>query len=276
MLTGHTMLQSIASKVRKAYRTTVGAVDSILGESDPLLPPGALRDWVGHGDFKAIGEEFRGYFVELGGLKPDHRVLDVGCGVGRMAAPLTSYLKGGSYEGFDVAPAGIDWCRRNITTRYPNFRFQLVDNYNKAYNPGGTHKSSDYNFPYESDSFDFLFLASVFTHMLLPDLENYLSEIVRVLKRNARCLITFHLLNAESWRLIEQKQLPYFQHELEGAYVHDTDTPETGVAYEEIFVRELYQRYGLRIVEPIHYGSWCERDEFLSYQDIVVATKGGG
>lgn len=29
----------------------------------------------------------------------------------------------------------------------------------------------------------------------------------------------------------------------------------------------------MNIVEPIHYGLWCGRDEFLSYQDIILAKK---
>ena len=31
--------------------------------------------------------------------------------------------------------------------------------------------------------------------------------------------------------------------------------------------------YGLKIVEPVHYGHWCAREEFLSCQDIILATK---
>jgi hypothetical protein len=45
------------------------------------------------------------------------------------------------------------------------------------------------------------------------------------------------------------------------------------VAFEENYIRTLYGKYGLRIMEPIHYGSWCGRRNFLSYQDIIVASK---
>lgn len=54
---------------------------------------------VGHGDFKKTGEEFLGYFTNCG-LQPEHNVLDIGCGIGRMAIPLTRFLKG-RYEGFE-------------------------------------------------------------------------------------------------------------------------------------------------------------------------------
>ncbi len=48
--------------------------------------------------------------------------------------PLAGYLTdAGSYRGFDVVPAGVDWCRRHISSRYPNFRFDLADLANTRY-----------------------------------------------------------------------------------------------------------------------------------------------
>jgi len=49
--------------------------------------------------------------------------------------------------------------------------------------------------------------------------------------------------------------------------------PEAAIAYEESFIHDCYQRNGLLIKQAIHYGSWCGRREFLSYQDIVIANK---
>jgi ubiquinone/menaquinone biosynthesis C-methylase UbiE len=37
------------------------------------------------------------------GLRPDEKILDVGCGIGRKTLPLTQYLtKGREYEGIDI------------------------------------------------------------------------------------------------------------------------------------------------------------------------------
>jgi hypothetical protein len=70
-----------------------------------------------------------------------------------------------------------EWCQGNISSKYPNFRFQLADVYNTEYNPGGTHRASEYESPYEDESFDFVILTSAFTHMLPEEVSNYLSEI---------------------------------------------------------------------------------------------------
>src|SRR5258708_26002415 len=171
--------------------------------SDKILPPEGQIDYVGSGNdletFEYIGEHFFRHFTELGGLKPNHRVLDVGSGIGRMALPLTRYLDplaGGSYEGFDIVAHGVDWCRTQITPRFPHFRFQVADVFNEFYNPGGGYRARVYRFPFSSHSFDFVLLTSVFTHMLPHDLTHYLSEIARVLRPGGRCLITFFLHSA--------------------------------------------------------------------------------
>ncbi len=224
---------------------------------------------------KQIGEEFCRFFVELGGLQPDERVLDVGCGIGRMAVPLTKYLKDGEYEGFDVVPKSVEWCKENITPRYPNFRFSLADIHNELYNPRGRFKAAEYKFPYEDQYFDFVFLTSVLTHLLPRDMQNYLRETARVLKKDGRCIITFFLLNPQSLSLrsLGRSELD-FKYQREGCRILDEDAPEYAVAYDEGHIRELYRRHNLRIVEPVHYGSWCGRgNSYLTYQDLIVAVK---
>jgi len=243
------------------------------GERD-LCPPPELM-YVGGGDFHAVGEEFLGYFVDLGGLRPEHRVLDVGCGVGRMAVPLTRYLgDGGSYEGFDIVPEAIAWCTANITARHPNFRFQLAEIHNSRYSPDVTLQARDYRFPYRKRSFDFVFLTSIFTHMLPEDVVHYVGEIARVLKPGGKLLATFYLLNEESLRLQDNGTSRFqFRHALGPCRVSRADVPEAVVAYDEAFVLELLDRVGLELEPPIRYGSWPGREAFLSGQDVVAARK---
>jgi ubiquinone/menaquinone biosynthesis C-methylase UbiE len=239
-----------------------------------MIPPRTMN-FVGDGDYKAVGLEFRNLFTQYGGLKPDDQVLDVGCGLGRMANPLTDYLSArGEYVGFDIVKKGVEWCQTHITPRYPNFRFYHSNVRNKFYNPEGVYEASSYRFPYEDGSFDFVFLTSVFTHMFPADMENYLREVSRVLKKGGTSFITMFLLNEESEPLIEKGlSTQNFVHKLEGCVTADPKNPEAALAFDETRVRELFAGSGLSIREPIHYGAWCGRKEHLSYQDIVIATK---
>lgn len=249
-------------------------IDSLLGKRGPFDPP--RRIWFeGSEQFHAIGREFFGYFKELGGLKPGEHVLDVGCGAGRMAIPLMEYLgPQGSYDGFDIVPDGTAWCREAITSRAPNFRFAHSDIYNKSYNPAGKVKASEYRFPYPDATFDFVFLTSVFTHLLPPDLEHYLSEIHRVMKPGGRCLITYFLLTDESRRLLDAgKGTLAFLPETNGYRVVSLEEPESAIAFDQAYIESLYKKLGFREVGPARYGSWCGRAEHLSYQDILVAAK---
>ncbi|HEX9922175.1 MAG TPA: class I SAM-dependent methyltransferase [Anaerolineae bacterium] len=235
------------------------------------LPPWWLRD-VGGADFEAVGQEFLEIFKQLAGLQPNERVLDIGCGSGRIALPLTGYLNSeGGYTGLDIVNDSISWCRQHITTRYPNFQFVHADLYNRRYNPTGQFHDETYTFPFESGRFDFIFLTSVFTHMLPAGLENYLSEIARVLHPNGRALVTFFLLDGEQQTLASQGQNDIDFKFGSGSYrVRSEAVPESAVAYEQAFVRQTLRQKGLDIVEPIHYGTWSGRVDGLSYQDIVL------
>src|SRR6266480_5689571 len=112
------------------------------------------------------GGQWVEYFASVCGLRRDERVLDVGSGGGRVAVPLTDYLTGGTYDGFDTSAHDVTWCRENVTPRAPNFTFRHVDIRNQTYNPAGTIDPLRFRFPYDDSSFDFVFLTSIFTHML--------------------------------------------------------------------------------------------------------------
>jgi len=224
--------------------------------------------------FKASGEEFLRIYKDVARLEPHERMLDVGCGIGRKTLPLTQYLNAQAvYQGVDITKAGIDWCRERITARFPNFRFLHIDVYNKHYNPNGKCRPSEYKFPLADESFDFVMLGSVFTHMRPDDVANYLSEIRRVLAPEGRCLITYFLLNEESDRLIKAGSSTLnFEHLCDGYRTESLERPELAIAFDEKWVTDLYEKLGLTI-QRVDHGSWCGRADYLSYQDLILATK---
>lgn len=272
---------SVAER-KQTTKSSLGQTESV-GDSDELIPPPKLQAYVG-GGFERVGAEFLNYFRDLCGLKPNDRVLDVGCGSGRMAVPLAKFLSSeGSYEGFDISAPAVNWCADNITRKYPNFRFHVADLYNPTYNRKSKRQAADYVFPFAPNYFDVVFLTSIFTHMKPRDMQAYVAQIARVLKPNARCLITFFLLNPESRGLMREeaqvdsnsgsKRLNFRFIIEHGCQAVDPAQPEDALAYDESLVRQIFAAHHLRIDEPIHYGSWCGRKSYLSFQDIVIATK---
>jgi SAM-dependent methyltransferase len=244
------------------------------------VPPAELLASVniGPGDYVGIGRHYLNNFVELGGLKPDHRVLDVGCGIGRMAFALTGYLDDrGSYEGFDVVADSVRWCRHNITPSFPRFRFQVAGIHNHMYSPDSQVPAWRYRFQYPDGSFDFAILTSVFTHMLPAGVDNYLAELNRVLKPGGRALVTFYLINEESRRLMDQGRCELrFEYRNGCCYTEDANRPEHVVAYDEGYVRRRLGRFGFALVPPLHLGCWCGRAQSRAGQDMAILTKTGG
>jgi SAM-dependent methyltransferase len=233
---------------------------------------------VGTGDFEAIG---RGIVVELQvscGLRPDHHVLDIGCGVGRVAIPLTQYLSAeGRYEGFDPVAKAVRHCQERITPSYPSFRFQAADLYNKRYNPRGRCRDHEYRFPYADGTFDVVLATSVFTHLLPEGTERYIAETARVLKPGGCFLATYFLLNDASTQAMEAgRSTIRFSPASAVHAVHKPRVPEAAVAFREEFVAGLYARHGLAETQPTSYGAWSgQPTPYAGSQDLRVAKKSG-
>jgi SAM-dependent methyltransferase len=268
---------SVHERMARTYRFIKGTPAQPPGQQVPnhmLAPPPELK-FVGDGDFHAVGNEFLALFTRLAELQPSHRVLDVGCGVGRMAVPLLDFLSPeGSYEGFDVVPGAVDWCRQNLSTRNPRFRFQLADIRNEYYFAAGNFAAEDYVFPYADGSFDLVILTSVFTHLMPAATANYLKEIRRVLKPEGRSFITWFVINDESRRLIaEGKSALHLVHPHAGILTTNPSAPEEAVGFDEDRLRAMYEDAGLVLRSPIYFGQWCGRRDGTTFQDVAVACR---
>jgi cyclopropane fatty-acyl-phospholipid synthase-like methyltransferase len=261
---------------------------------DYLTPPLRIRLHIGPfldpRLFKFAGEENVAAFRELAGLRPDAKFLDIGCGCGRIASVLTKYFDSNAgYEGFDASRKPVEWCQKEITPRFPNFRFRATDTFIQRYNPSGDSSASKLAFPYPDDKFDFVFAGSVYTHMLPEEIPNYLSETRRVLKLGGITFATFTLLNETTLPVVTKgTSTPRLIHKFGEFQVRDLSDPAHFIAQPESWIRERYAEAGLTIIEPIRYGTWAvPTPESLALekyrlggspskrasQDAIIATK---
>lgn len=245
---------------------------------DELIPPkGALPSYTRKGDFRKAGARFLQAAVDAG-LEPHHRLLDLGCGVGRLAVAVSEYLdESGGYVGLDTDRKAIKLCSEWIGSRLPQFTFVWADVFNTSYNPSAKARAAKYRFPFDDHSFDFVFSNSLFTHLVPDDARNYFHEIGRVLKPGGRTVNTIFLLNQESLVQVQgggsrQGVLHEFG---DLALVKRPKRPEAWIALDEEFVRQAHDEAGLGI-EQVRYGAWSGRKASgpsLGMKDLIVAEK---
>jgi SAM-dependent methyltransferase len=101
-------------------------------------------------------------------LRPELRVLDLGCGDGRFTAEIAA--AGGRVVGAEVAQAAIDRAR----TRYPELAFERVE--------------IDAELPFDDGAFDLAWASEVIEHV--SDTARWLSEVRRVLTPRGVLLVT--------------------------------------------------------------------------------------
>ena len=194
-------------------------------------------------------------------------MLEIGCGIGRMARVLVPVLRPpGSYDGFDVVDSGIAWCQERYRGTPAPFRFVHADLRNSAYNPGGTLDAGSYRFPSDDGACDLVIATSLFTHLLPAAAEHYLAEVARVLAPGGRLFGTWLLFSA-------QRPAPAEYVALHSAttLVADPAVPESAVAYDERWVIERLAARGLSL-DVLAHGRWSGL-QGGSFQDIVVAHR---
>ena len=127
----------------------------------------------------AVGEEFEAFGILQRecliqyGLRPNDYVIDVGCGSGRLAKPLSEYLSG-PYLGTDVVPDLVNYACGLVGR--PDWHFAVVDGF---------------TIPERNAVADFVCFFSVFTHILHQQSYLYLQEAKRVLKPGGKVVFSF-------------------------------------------------------------------------------------
>ena len=127
------------------------------------------------------------------GLAAGDVVLDIGCGVGRLAIGVVATENAAEYVGMDVAKDSIAWCRRNIQRHHPALRFVHLDVANARYQPDGRAIDDSYRLPLPDASVAVIHLYSVFSHMEADDVRRYLREFRRLLRPDGGVFLTAFL-----------------------------------------------------------------------------------
>jgi len=138
---------------------------------------------------KSHREYVRGMWDEIGilqfnflkdhGLKPDHCLLDVGCGALRGGIHFARYLNNGHYYGIDINPSLIEAGKKELQDAglLPKQSHLLVNDKFEARQFGMR--------------FDFAIAQSVFTHLPINDIVRCLAEICGVMKPDGVFFATF-------------------------------------------------------------------------------------
>jgi SAM-dependent methyltransferase len=255
----------IPELTRRLTGSVADGLDRLRGRERPWYVPPRKLMFVGGGNFEQVGLRHASLIRRHTGLGTGESVLDVGCGVGRIAVALIPVLGSeGRYEGFDVVPEAIGWCEREITSRHPNFRFQVADVRNGRFNPRGRVTSESYRFPFPDSTFDVVVATSLFTHLRPDETANYLRESRRVLKGSGKLYATWFL--ADRAISVPGSRRNDAQIEIgQGFKAVSRRLPELAVAVTEERVRELHAEAGFSDLAVDYAGDGRS-------QDIVVAA----
>lgn len=146
------------------------------------LPPARLRSdapgEVSDGDYLAGAMRTAQVIRRRAGLGPRTRLLDWGCGPGRLAIGIR-HLMGSiaDYHGVDHRPDHVAWAEENLGDQH--HRFTLFE-------PGAVA----YQLPTEPESVDLLYTGAAFTHYVTADVTGYARAIASVLAPRGRAVMT--------------------------------------------------------------------------------------
>lgn len=229
------------------------------------------------------GEEWSMLLRIYGQVTRSSSVLEIGCGLGRIAFPLRYVLStDGCYEGFEICRNKVDFLEGAFHRAYPHFRFVWANIHNTYYNPNGEIAARDYRFPYPDATFDLVYAASVFTHMLPDSAAHYFRESARVLKPGGRAVFSCFLL--DNYRPGQPRPLGFareafnFDHPY-GAYgdsfaIVVPDNPEQMTAYRFELLERFAFDASLSLAHAPVPGMWSgSTATWVGAQDLLVLVK---
>ena len=222
---------------------------------------------IGHQAYRAIVDALRDLERPLGS---ESRILDFGCGWGRVARFFLHDVRGENLFGIDIYPPAIESCRQSFTS--------------------GTFRVNDRRPPsgFEADAFDLVYAVSVFSHLPEPLHLCWLEEIARVL-RPGGVLVATTLDRSFIERSVQVRQSGKAVLTWEKAAAVSFDDPQRALdafdAGDYVFSPMPAEGYGLAVIPDSyvrrHWTRWLNYERFvddrrLFRQVVIVMTKPGG
>jgi SAM-dependent methyltransferase len=251
------------------------AIQKFAQVDDAALPPLSMMNIIGsynRDHFCKASLQFFTEFFLRGQIEPNHNILDIGSGCGRLAIPFEFFTKSGAYYGVDVWKEGIEWCQENISVRSPNFIFKqiLAENnyYADEFDPK-IRNSFDLAF-IGDDSINFAFAVSVFTHLVVHDCELYFKELSRVLlKKNGIAYITAFIIDDFFWSYVEESGNHSSVRMSEPGCFYAYRGQDFFAGYSMPRWIEMLAGNGLEIV-CYETGTWAKKPGARMYQDTFI------
>jgi len=161
-------------------------------------------------------------FLKEMGMKPHHKVLDVGCAGGRLGYELINYLNKENYYGFDKEQGWIE-----------DFRFAVITNNLVSKVP--IIELGDFSTNFSDVKFDYVYAYSVFTHVNPLLVTQFFDNFKNNVTTDTKIFVTLTILEEEGW-------------EIRGGKHCARANEYTGVWYNLDFFNDLIGKSGFKVV----------------------------
>jgi cyclopropane fatty-acyl-phospholipid synthase-like methyltransferase len=250
---------------------------SLMVDPPRALPTAAMMKTTGSASTEHYLATMREYLADVirhTKLAPTARLLDLGCGCGRLATGLARYLEaGGEYCGIDVWQDGIDWCRQHLTGTAGEFSFHTVAAANNYYFADDTGEANAFDLSgVPSHHFDAVVALSLFSHLKYADTRQYLELIARALTADGRAYLTFFVVDPDARRFMaETGNHQSLQRNDDGMW-YAYSGANFFAGYEPETLQALFSECGLE-VEAQAPGSWAKKPNARLYEDWFLLKR---
>lgn len=151
-----------------------------LQQISDAVAAGKHREIIG-GLWESVGVLQKNFLISEG-LRPEHKLLDVGCGALRGGVHFIAYLDSNNYYGTDISRDLLD-----VGYEIELAKFGVQERLNRS----NLVCNGDFSFPWPDGFFDYAIAQSVFTHLAVNNIRLCLSRLAKKMKVGGRFYATF-------------------------------------------------------------------------------------